>query len=43
MGVNEVAQNRYRQCGFQEAGRIRNGFRYYDRYVDDVTMVKYFE
>lgn len=41
MGINKIAQKLYRKCGLNEVGRIKNGLKYYRRYVDDVTMVKY--
>jgi len=41
MGTNETAQKLYRRCGFEEVGRIRNGLRHYDRYADEITMVRY--
>ncbi len=42
MGINDIAQRLYARCGFQQTGIIRNGLRYYQEYVDAVTMVKHF-
>ncbi|MBU0476567.1 GNAT family N-acetyltransferase [Patescibacteria group bacterium] len=41
MGNNKIAQNFYKKSGFKEIGRIKNGFTYYGKYVDEVIMVKY--
>lgn len=38
---NEVAIHIYKKFGFKEVGRIKKGVKYYDRYVDDIIMVKY--
>jgi len=41
MGLNTTAQDLYKKCGFKELGRIKKGFKYYGKYVDDIIMVKY--
>ncbi|MFZ3057577.1 MAG: GNAT family protein [Minisyncoccales bacterium] len=38
---NKIAQNLYKKLGFQKAGLIKGGEKYYNQYVDNVMMAKY--
>ena len=38
---NKAALNFYEKLGFKTVGKIRRGFRYYKRYLDDIILVKY--
>jgi len=41
LSKNKIAQNLYKKLGFKKAGLIKGGARYYDKYEDVLTMVKY--
>ena len=41
MGPNITAQDLYKECGFKEVGRIKKGFKYYGKYIDNIIMTKY--
>ena len=41
LSKNKIAQNLYKKLGFKKAGLIKGGTKYYDKYEDVLTMVKY--
>jgi RimJ/RimL family protein N-acetyltransferase len=41
LSKNKIAQNLYKKLGFKKAGLIKGGTKYYDKYEDALTMVKY--
>lgn len=41
MSLNKKALNFYKKNGFKELGKVKGGRKYYKKYVDDITMVKY--
>jgi len=41
LSKNKIAQNLYKKLGFKKAGLIKGGAKYYDKYEDVLTMVKY--
>lgn len=41
MRINKNALNFYKKNGFKELGAIKNGRKYYKKYVDDIIMIKY--